>query len=164
MALQQNYGTGRRKTSVARVFLRPGKGNYVVNGRALNEYFDTEASRKYALEPLYLVRLAENFDLHITAQGGGKSGQAGAVRLGVARALVDYGKTNTPDMSHLIEQLAESRIIEGSRDGDDESVASTVDIRVVLRKAGMLTRDSRKVERKKIGLVKARKRPQYSKR
>lgn len=159
MALQQNYGTGRRKTSIARVFLRSGQGKYTVNGHDFNEYFDTETAKKHALEPLYLSKLSENFDLYITVKGGGKSGQAGAVRLGIARALVEYGKAHLPDVSQLVERLAESGTSES-----EEGQSSVTDIQVLLRKAGMLTRDSRKVERKKIGLVKARKRPQYSKR
>ncbi|NIV73616.1 MAG: 30S ribosomal protein S9 [Gammaproteobacteria bacterium] len=124
------YGTGRRKTSTARVFLRRGSGNVKVNGHSLEEYFGRETARIVVMQPLKSIEMAEMFDLDVTVRGGGGSGQADAIRHGVARALVDY----------------------------DEG------LRGRLRKSGYLTRDAREVERKKIGLHKARKRPQYSKR
>ena len=126
----QYYGTGRRKSSVARVYLRDGKGKIVVNGRSFDEYFTRETAKMVIKQPLVLIEKENKFDLLINVQGGGSSGQAGAIRLGLTRALMDY----------------------------DENLRST------LRQAGFVTRDSRRVERKKIGLHKARKRPQFSKR
>ncbi len=130
MSVTQNYGTGRRKNSTARVFLRAGTGQISINGRTLQEYFGRETSRMVVMQPLELVEMTEKFDLHITVKGGGDSGQAGAIRHGITRALMSY----------------------------DEALRSP------LRKAGYVTRDARMVERKKVGLHKARKRPQYSKR
>ena len=130
MAENQYYGTGRRKSSTARVFVKPGKGNIVINKRSLEEYFGRPTARMVVRQPLELVEMTEKLDLFITVVGGGISGQAGAIRHGITRALMEY----------------------------DES------LRQVLRKAGFVTRDARKVERKKVGLHKARKRPQYSKR
>ncbi len=124
------YGTGRRKSSAARVFLRSGTGRVLVNNRTLDEYFGRETARMIVRQPLEVADAVDQFDLRITVEGGGGSGQAGAIRLGIARALVDY----------------------------DEK------LRLPLRQAGLLTRDAREVERKKVGLRKARKRPQYSKR
>ena len=124
------YGTGRRKSSAARVFLQSGTGRVLVNNRTLDEYFGRETARMIVRQPLEVVDAVDQFDLRITVEGGGGSGQAGAIRLGIARALVDY----------------------------DEK------LRLPLRQAGLLTRDAREVERKKVGLRKARKRPQYSKR
>ena len=125
-----NYGTGRRKSSTARVFLKSGTGRVLVNKRTLDEYFGRETARMIIRQPLDVAESVDRFDMRITVEGGGGSGQAGAIRLGIARALVDY---------------------------DEE-------LRVPLRQAGLLTRDAREVERKKVGLRKARKRPQYSKR
>lgn len=130
MSVTQNYGTGRRKNSTARVFMRAGTGKISINGRTLQEYFGRETSRMVVMQPLELVEMTEKFDLHITVKGGGDSGQAGAIRHGITRALMNY----------------------------DEALRSS------LRKAGYVTRDARMVERKKVGLHKARKRPQYSKR
>ncbi len=130
MAENQYYGTGRRKSSTARVFVKPGKGNIVNNKLSLEEYFGRPTARMVVRQPLELVEMTEKLDLFITVVGGGISGQAGAIRHGITRALMEY----------------------------DES------LRPVLRKAGFVTRDARKVERKKVGLHKARKRPQYSKR
>jgi len=130
MATTQNYGTGRRKTSTARVFLRPGSGQISINGKALDDYFGRQTSRMVVRQPLQLVEMAEKFDIVITVEGGGASGQAGAIRHGITRALLEY----------------------------DEN------LRGDLRRAGYVTRDAREVERKKVGLRKARKRPQFSKR
>ena len=130
MATQQNYGTGRRKSSVARVFLRKGTGNITVNERPLDEFFGRETARMIVRQPLELTKTLDKFDVVVTATGGGTTGQAGAIRLGIARALVEY----------------------------DESLKSE------LRKAGFMTRDAREVERKKIGLHKARRATQFSKR
>jgi len=130
MATEQFYGTGRRKTSTARVFLRRGTGQIMVNQKPLDEFFGRETARMIARQPLELVELADKFDIYATVTGGGTTGQAGALRLGVSRALTEY----------------------------DENLRSE------LRKAGFLTRDARAVERKKIGLHKARKATQYSKR
>ncbi len=130
MAITQNYGTGRRKSSTARVFMRPGTGNIVINKRSIEEYFGRETSRMVVRQPLMLTENLEKFDLYITVKGGGASGQAGAIRHGITRALMEYDETLRPS----------------------------------LRAAGYVTRDSREVERKKVGLRKARKKPQFSKR
>lgn len=130
MADEQYYGTGRRKTSKARVFLRRGSGNIRVNGRPVDDYFGRETAQMVVRQPLELVDGLERFDVNVTVCGGGGSGQAGAVRHGITRALMSY----------------------------DE------DFRPTLRRAGLVTRDSRMVERKKIGLHKARRATQYSKR
>ena len=130
MATTQNYGTGRRKSSIARVFLRKGSGKITVNDRPLDEFFGRETSRMIVRQPLELTKTTEQFDVVVTAVGGGTTGQAGAIRLGIARALVEY----------------------------DETLKSE------LRKAGFMTRDAREVERKKVGLHKARRATQYSKR
>jgi small subunit ribosomal protein S9 len=124
------YSTGRRKSSTARVFLRPGNGNINVNRRSLDTYFGRETSRMVVRQPLETAGLTDKFDIQVTVTGGGNTGQAGAIRHGITRALIKY----------------------------DEALRSP------LRKAGFVTRDSREVERKKVGLHKARKRPQYSKR
>ncbi|GAB2994199.1 30S ribosomal protein S9 [Arenimonas maotaiensis] len=130
MAAQQNYGTGRRKSSTARVFLRKGSGNIVINGRGIDEFFGRETSRMIVRQPLELTQTSEQFDVSVTVEGGGITGQAGAIRLGIARALVEYNETLKPE----------------------------------LRKAGLMTRDAREVERKKVGLRKARRATQFSKR
>jgi small subunit ribosomal protein S9 len=140
--LEQYYGTGRRKSSSARVFLRPGKGNIVINNRAIDEYFGRETSCMVIRQPLEAVDMLNRFDAYITVVGGGISGQAGAIRLGIARALVAYD--------------------EGDRNPDDEPQPDSY--RRKLRARGLLTRDSRRVERKKVGLHKARRATQYSKR
>ena len=130
MAEQIYYSTGRRKSSAARVYLRPGNGKIVVNRRPLDEYFGRETARMIVRQPLNTADLVEKVDIDVSVRGGGNSGQAGAIRHGITRALMKY----------------------------DES------LRPALRKAGFVTRDAREVERKKVGLHKARKRPQYSKR
>ena len=130
MATTQNYGTGRRKSSAARVFLRKGSGAITVNGKALDDVFGRETSRMIVRQPLELTQNQDKFDVLVTVEGGGMTGQAGAIRLGIARALVEY----------------------------DETLKSP------LRKAGFMTRDAREVERKKVGLHKARRATQYSKR
>ena len=130
MAVNQYYGTGRRKDSTARVFLTQGTGKLEINGKALEQYFGRPTSRMIVVQPLELLELSDKVDLFITVVGGGITGQAGAIRHGITRALMQY----------------------------DES------FRPALRKAGFVTRDARAVERKKVGLHKARKRPQYSKR
>ena len=127
---QTNYATGRRKSSAARVFLTTGSGNITVNGRPLDRFFGHETARMIVRQPLQTASMLDRVDVAVTVTGGGTSGQAGAIRHGIARALVDY---------------------------DEE-------LRRPLRQAGFLTRDAREVERKKVGLHKARKRPQYSKR
>lgn len=142
MSQQQYYGTGRRKSSSARVFLRPGNGNITVNKRDLQEYFGRETAAMVIRQPLETVDVLNKFDIYATVVGGGISGQAGAIRLGIARALVQYD---------------ESDLAEGSTPADDS-------FRRKLRARGLLTRDSRKVERKKVGLHKARRATQYSKR
>lgn len=130
MAQSQNYGTGRRKTAIARVFAKVGTGNILINNRKLEDYFGRKTDRMIVMQPLELTALTDKFDFSITVTGGGPSGQAGAIRHGLTRALMDYDET----------------------------------LRPVLRKAGYVTRDAREVERKKVGLHKARRRPQYSKR
>ena len=126
MAQNQYYGTGRRKTSTARVFLKAGSGNIVINQRSITEYFGRPTARMVVMQALELVDMVGKFDMYITVKGGGITGQAGAIRHGITRALMEF----------------------------DESLRPT------LRKAGFVTRDARQVERKKVGLHKARKRPQ----
>lgn len=140
--MQQYYGTGRRKSSTARVFLRPGKGDIKVNKRPLEDYFGRETSCMIVRQALESVEMTGKFDVFATVVGGGISGQAGAVRLGIARALVAYDEQ---DMK------------EGTEPNPDS-------FRRKLRSRGLLTRDSRRVERKKVGLHKARRATQYSKR
>ncbi|MBT5232184.1 MAG: 30S ribosomal protein S9 [Methylococcales bacterium] len=130
MASTQYYGTGRRKSSVARVFLTSGSGKVTVNNLSLDDYFGRETARMVVRQPIELVEMVEKFDINVTVKGGGTTGQAGAIRLGITRALMVYDET----------------------------------LRSGLRKAGYVTRDARKVERKKIGLHKARRAPQFSKR
>jgi small subunit ribosomal protein S9 len=130
LAQQIHYSTGRRKSSTARVFLRKGTGKIVINDRTLDEYFGRETGRMVVRQPLETVKMQDTVDLNITVSGGGISGQAGAIRHGITRALIAYDET----------------------------------LRKALRQAGFVTRDAREVERKKVGLHKARKRPQYSKR
>ena len=130
MAIEINYGTGRRKSSAARVYLKPGTGEIVVNGRPLDVFFGRETARMIVRQPFVVAEAEGRFDVYATVRGGGTTGQAGAIRHGITRALMDY----------------------------DEGLRKT------LRKAGFVTRDAREVERKKVGLRKARRRPQYSKR
>ena len=130
MADQIYYGTGRRKSSSARVFLKRGSGQITINNRTIDQYFGRETGRMIVRQPLETLKMGEDFDFNITVTGGGISGQAGAIRHGITRALMVY----------------------------DES------LRKPLRQAGFVTRDAREVERKKVGLHKSRKRPQYSKR
>jgi small subunit ribosomal protein S9 len=130
MATANHYGTGRRKTSAARVFLKPGTGEIQVNGRPLDVFFGRETARMIVRQPLTVAEAEGKFDVHVTVSGGGITGQAGAIRHGITRALMEYDET----------------------------------LRKALRKAGYVTRDAREVERKKVGLRKARRRPQYSKR
>ena len=127
---EYNYGTGRRKTSVARVFIKRGTGKIVVNGKPLDNYFARETGRMVVRQPLVLTNHGESFDIKVNVHGGGETGQAGAVRHGITRALIDYDETLKP----------------------------------MLSKAGLVTRDAREVERKKVGLHKARRRKQFSKR
>jgi len=126
----QNYGTGRRKTATARVFIKPGKGDISINSKTVEAYFGRETSRMLVRQPLELTDALTRFDIKVTVVGGGPSGQAGAIRHGITRALIQY----------------------------DEALRPT------LRAAGLVTRDAREVERKKVGLHKARRAPQYSKR
>lgn len=137
---KQDLGTGRRKTASARVFLRPGVGKIIVNNKPLEEYFRRETACMVVRQPLLALRVEGRFDVYATVTGGGVSGQAGAVRHGITRALIIYDE-----------------------DGGTESGGSTT-WRKVLRQAGYVTRDPRMVERKKVGLHKARKGTQYSKR
>ena len=130
MAVQHNYGTGRRKSAVARVFLRPGKGEITVNGKPVDDFFSRETGRMVVRQPLVLTNHLATFDIMINVDGGGESGQAGAVRHGITRALIEYDAALKP----------------------------------ALKKAGLVTRDAREVERKKVGLHKARRRKQFSKR
>ncbi len=127
---EYNYGTGRRKTSVARVFIKPGKGTFTVNDKALDEYFARETGRMVVRQPLVLTENLQTFDIMVNVHGGGETGQAGAVRHGLTRALIEYDPALKPALS----------------------------------KAGLVTRDARAVERKKVGLHKARRAKQFSKR
>jgi len=129
-AVQKNYSTGRRKSAVARVYLKAGTGSIVVNGKPVDEFFSRETGRMIVRQPLALTENLARFDISVNVDGGGESGQAGAVRHGITRALIDYDATLKP----------------------------------VLKKAGLVTRDAREVERKKVGLRKARRRKQFSKR
>lgn len=144
MADTQYYATGRRKSSAARVFLRPGTGKIVVNHRALDEYFGRKTARMIVRQPLDTVDMATKFDIWVTVKGGGISGQAGAIRHGIARALVKYDEVDLKEGEEVSKEL--------------------ITFRKKLRAKGLLTRDARRVERKKVGLKKARKRPQFSKR
>ena len=130
MSVNYNYGTGRRKSAVARVFIKPGKGGFVVNDKPVDEFFSRETGRMIVRQPLTLTETLTKFDIMVNVAGGGESGQAGAVRHGITRALIDFDAT----------------------------------LRPVLRSAGLVTRDAREVERKKVGLRKARRRKQFSKR
>ncbi len=130
MAVTQNYGTGRRKTSAARVFLRPGTGAITINGKTIEEFFGRETARMVVRQPLELLEVGNRFDVFVTVAGGGPSGQSGAIRHGLTRALIEF----------------------------DES------FRGKLREAGFVTSDAREVERKKVGLRKARRAVQFSKR
>ena len=130
MATDTHYGTGRRKTSTARVFLRPGRGDITVNDLPLDQFFGRKTARMIVRQPLEVTNLENNFDIVATVSGGGTTGQAGAIRHGMSRALMSYDET----------------------------------LRTTLRQAGFVTRDARKVERKKVGLRKARRATQYSKR
>lgn len=141
---QSYYGTGRRKTSTARVHLKAGSGNIVINGNTLEQYFGRKTSRMIVRQPLDVTNLNDKFDIVITVKGGGSNGQAGAIRHGIARALLKYEEETGGDTS-------------GGSEGQ-------LTLRKILRKAGLLTRDAREVERKKFGLHKARKGTQYSKR
>lgn len=130
MSVTYNYGTGRRKSAVARVFIKPGKGNFMVNDKPVDEFFSRETGRMVVRQPLTLTETLSKFDIMVNVSGGGESGQAGAVRHGITRALIDFDETLKP----------------------------------VLRSAGLVTRDAREVERKKVGFRKARRRKQFSKR
>lgn len=130
MSTTYNYGTGRRKSAVARVFIKPGKGLITVNNKPVDEFFSRETGRMVVRQPLELTGNLTSFDITVNIHGGGESGQAGAVRHGITRALIDFDATLKP----------------------------------VLRSAGLVTRDAREVERKKVGLRKARRRKQFSKR
>ncbi len=130
MSQQQNYATGRRKTSAARVFLTKGTGNITINNRPLDQYFGRQTARMIVRQALETVDMGEQFDVKATVRGGGTTGQAGAIRHGIARALIDYNE----------------------------------ELRSTLRRAGLVTRDAREVERKKVGLRKARRATQFSKR
>lgn len=130
MAVSYNYGTGRRKTAVARVFIKTGSGNIIVNGKPVDQFFSRETGRMIVRQPLVLTENEGRFDILVNVTGGGESGQAGAVRHGITRALIDFD----------------------------------AELKPVLRKAGFVTRDAREVERKKVGLHKARRRKQFSKR
>jgi small subunit ribosomal protein S9 len=130
MSVNYNYGTGRRKSAVARVFIKPGKGKIVVNDKPVDVFFSRETGRMVVRQPLELTGNLDRFDIMVNVFGGGESGQAGAVRHGITRALIDYDASLKPALS----------------------------------KAGLVTRDAREVERKKVGLRKARRRKQFSKR
>ncbi|MFZ5523072.1 MAG: 30S ribosomal protein S9 [Pseudomonadota bacterium] len=130
MSVSYNYGTGRRKSAVARVFIKPGKGKFMVNDKPVDVFFSRETGRMVVRQPLTLTETMDKFDIMVNVTGGGESGQAGAVRHGITRALIDYDAS----------------------------------LKAVLKQAGLVTRDAREVERKKVGLRKARRRKQFSKR
>lgn len=159
----QNYGTGRRKTSTARVFMRRGNGKITVNQVSLDDYFGRKTARMVVRQPLELVGLADKMDVLVNVEGGGIMGQAGAIRLGITRALLEYDEEKNPITKESEESTGETGESDsGSGAMNFENPPSS--FRFILRKAGFVTRDPRKVERKKVGLHKARKRPQYSKR
>ncbi len=137
---QSFYGTGRRKSSVARVFLKAGSGRIQINNATLDKYFDRQTHRITVVSPLDLLEVSEKFDIYATVAGGGITGQAEALRHGIARALLNYDENDTVDTEGALGYRAQ------------------------LRRAGFLTRDAREVERKKLGRKKARKSEQYSKR
>ena len=130
MSVTYNYGTGRRKSAVARVFIKAGKGDFIVNDKPVDVFFSRETGRMIVRQPLNLTETLGKFDIMVNVTGGGENGQAGAVRHGITRALIDYN----------------------------------ADFKPVLKAAGLVTRDAREVERKKVGLRKARRRKQFSKR
>lgn len=152
----QNLGTGRRKTSTARVFLRRGQGNITVNNKTLDTFFGRETARMVVLQPLKTVDAVNLFDIYITVKGGGISGQAGAIRHGITRALIDY------EREHMMHGKKRSKA-SAEEDEDTEGGANGAWYQA-LRKEGYVTRDPRAVERKKVGRHKARKSLQYSKR
>jgi small subunit ribosomal protein S9 len=141
-----NYGTGRRKSATARVFLKKGKGNIIINDRTIDQYFGRETARMIVRQPLIASDMLNSFDVHVTVAGGGMSGQAGAIRHGIARALVQYD---------------EGDVVPGAEASTDTNENT---MRKIMRRAGYMTRDAREVERKKVGRHKARKGTQYSKR
>jgi small subunit ribosomal protein S9 len=145
------YGTGRRKTSTARVSLKYGKGSITINDKSLDTYFGRETARMIVRQPLELTEMQNKFDVVVTVNGGGINGQAGAIRHGISRALVSYDEGDSRDSG-------------SGTSSSDLSSSDVVTIRKILRKAGCMTRDAREVERKKVGLHKARKGTQYSKR
>jgi len=155
---RQHYATGRRKTCKARVFLRPGTGKILINKRELDIYFGRKTARMVVRQPLELIELANKFDVVATVKGGGIMGQAGAIRHGISRALIRYDEGDQAFSKPVSGNEEDSSSTDGSGGSDEKS------FRRILRKAGFVTRDARAVERKKIGLHKARKRPQYSKR
>jgi small subunit ribosomal protein S9 len=130
MSINYNYGTGRRKSAVARVYIKPGSGSIIINNKPIDDFFSRETGRMIARQPLELTENLTTFDISVNINGGGESGQAGAVRHGITRALIDYD----------------------------------AELKPILSKAGLVTRDAREVERKKVGLRKARRRKQFSKR
>ena len=130
MSINYNYGTGRRKSAVARVYIKPGNGSITINNKPIDDFFSRETGRMIVRQPLELTENITTFDILVNLNGGGESGQAGAVRHGITRALIDYD----------------------------------AELKPILSKAGLVTRDAREVERKKVGLRKARRRKQFSKR
>lgn len=160
MSIKQYYGTGRRKTSIARVFIRPGKGKIAVNKQSLEDYFGRETLRMIVNQPLIATNTLGQFDIYVTAKGGGASGQAGAIRLGITRALMNYDEATNPQP---VVEKEEDESESGGTTGGSTAAAAT-SFRRILRAAGFVTRDPRIVERKKVGKHKARKGPQYSKR
>ena len=199
MAENQNYGTGRRKSSSARVFIKPGSGKITINQRGLDVYFGRETARMIVRQPLELVELTDKLDLYITVKGGGISGQAGAIRHGITRALMEYDETLRPALRAAGFVTRDARRVErkkvglhkarrrpqyskldlyitvkgGGISGQAGAIRHGITralmeydetLRPALRAAGFVTRDARRVERKKVGLHKARRRPQYSKR
>ena len=154
-AVKQYYGTGRRKSCTARVFIRPGTGKISINAKSVEEYFGRDTARMVVRQPVEAVGMVDKFDMYITVKGGGDMGQAGAIRHGITRALIQYD-----------EEFTGKLVVEGEIEAANDPSAPTgaMSFRKTLRKLGYVTRDSRKVERKKVGHRKARKKEQYSKR
>ena len=157
MSVKQFYGTGRRKTATARVFLKVGTGTIVINGKTVEDYFGgRKVAHMVVRQPGEATKSANQFDIEITVKGGGTMGQAGAIRHGITRALIKHDETGMMPVSVVSNEDGE--------EGESGEGSASLTVRQILRKAGFVTRDSREVERKKVGFRKARKKEQYSKR
>ena len=161
-AATQYYGTGRRKTSCARVYLKSGKGNIVINALPLDKFFGRETACMVVRQPLVAIKALDQFDIAVSVRGGGMSGQAGAIRHGITRALIAYERATNPEIAKL--EVLNDKDDDGGDGGEGGQGSAGLSWHRTLRIAGFVTRDSRAVERKKVGHKKARKSEQYSKR